>query len=133
MTLGARGALPTSVTQPRRAALGDADGSTVTSKGSTKIDLSVSGARQGTPFWLVLGQSNNAGWEATVAGDDLGGSTLVDGYANGWLVRPDVGPLLGDPRGGRRNGRCGSRSACPAVALVVCLFLALRRRRRRGA
>ena len=58
----------------------------VTSKGSTKIELAVSGARKGTPFWLVLGQSNNAGWEATAAGKDLGGSTLVDGYANGWLV-----------------------------------------------
>ena len=62
-----------------------------TSKGSTKIELTVSGARKGTPFWLVLGESNNAGWEATVDGKDIGGSTLVDGYANGWLVEPPSG------------------------------------------
>ena len=40
------------------------------------------------PFWFVLGQSDNAGWQASADGTDLGGSTLVDGYANGWLVKP---------------------------------------------
>jgi hypothetical protein len=42
----------------------------------------------GTPFWLVLGQSHNDGWEATAAGKDLGPPTLVNGFANGWQVRP---------------------------------------------
>jgi arabinofuranan 3-O-arabinosyltransferase len=42
----------------------------------------------GTPFWLVLGQSHNDGWEATAAGKDLGAPTLVNGFANGWQVRP---------------------------------------------
>jgi arabinofuranan 3-O-arabinosyltransferase len=42
----------------------------------------------GTPFWLVLGQSHNDGWEATAAGKDLGSPTLVNGFANGWQVRP---------------------------------------------
>ncbi|MGZ8766500.1 MAG: hypothetical protein ACXW2C_12500, partial [Acidimicrobiia bacterium] len=41
------------------------------------------------PFWFVLGQSDNAGWRASADGTDLGPSTLVDGYANGWVVRPD--------------------------------------------
>ena len=40
------------------------------------------------PFWLVLGQSENAGWRATTNGATLGDRTLVDGYANGWLVDP---------------------------------------------
>ena len=54
----------------------------------TKIELTVRGAVPGRPMWLVLGQSNNAGWQASAAGTDLGGSTLVNGYGNGWLVTP---------------------------------------------
>ncbi|HRW36707.1 MAG: DUF3367 domain-containing protein [Acidimicrobiales bacterium] len=37
-------------------------------------------------FWLVLGQSYNAGWHATADGKDLGAPTLVNGFANGWRV-----------------------------------------------
>ncbi len=42
----------------------------------------------GEPFWLVLGQSLNPGWRATVDGRDLGPPTLVNGFANGWRVEP---------------------------------------------
>lgn len=39
--------------------------------------------------WLVLGQSFNEGWTArVVGGESLGAPTLIDGYANGWLVGP---------------------------------------------
>ena len=41
----------------------------------------------GQPFWLVLGQSQSAGWSASLPGGrSLGPSQLVDGYANGWYV-----------------------------------------------
>ncbi len=41
------------------------------------------------PFWMVLGQSTNAGWHAiTSTGKDLGAPQVIDGYANGWLVTP---------------------------------------------
>ena len=52
----------------------------------TSYDLTVSGATE--PFWLVLGQSHNAGWTATVDGERLDAPVLVDGYANGWEVGP---------------------------------------------
>lgn len=47
------------------------------------------------PFWLVLGESNNAGWAASADGRNLGAPQLVDGYANGWRVTPsrDGGPM----------------------------------------
>jgi hypothetical protein len=52
-----------------------------------RIDVTTT-AGTGSPYWLVLGQSNNAGWHARIDQLDLGPSTLVDGYANGWLVTP---------------------------------------------
>jgi arabinofuranan 3-O-arabinosyltransferase len=47
----------------------------------------VTGARQ--PYWVVLGQSLSPGFRATTsAGVDLGPPTLVNGFANGWLIDP---------------------------------------------
>ena len=60
----------------------------VTSNERTKITVKGTGATK--PFWLVLGQSQSDGWQATVNGHNLGTSTLVDGYANGWRVTPDA-------------------------------------------
>ncbi|MDE0067929.1 MAG: alpha-(1-_3)-arabinofuranosyltransferase family protein [Acidimicrobiaceae bacterium] len=36
--------------------------------------------------WLVLGQSHNGGWSASVDGVDLGAPVLLDGFANGWRL-----------------------------------------------
>ena len=55
--------------------------------GRTHLRVRVSGATR--PFWLVLGQSQSRGWQAHIVGaKGLGGSKLVDGYANGWLITP---------------------------------------------
>jgi hypothetical protein len=60
---------------------------TVVHNGETRMRVHVTGAD--APFWLVLGQSHSDGWKATIAhAGSLGPSRLVDGYANGWLVRP---------------------------------------------
>jgi hypothetical protein len=40
------------------------------------------------PSWLVLGESYNTGWRATCDGRSLGDPRVVDGFANGWRVRP---------------------------------------------
>jgi arabinofuranan 3-O-arabinosyltransferase len=59
----------------------------VVGQGSTHVRVHVSGATG--PFWLVLGQSQSPGWRARIVGKSgLGGSALVDGYANGWLITP---------------------------------------------
>ena len=60
----------------------------VADAGATSFDLAVQS--DGEPFWLVLGQSSNDGWAADVDGGVLGERQLVDGYANGWLVTPEV-------------------------------------------
>ena len=36
--------------------------------------------------WLVLGQSYNDGWSASLNGVDLGAPVLIDGFANGWRL-----------------------------------------------
>ncbi len=130
MALGARGTLPTTITQAaaRPAATPKVK---VTSKGSTKIQLQITGAKKGTPFWLVLGESNNAGWEASVDGTNVGGSTLVNGYANGWRVQPPSGSfsvtLTWTPQ---RN--VWIAIGISLLALLLCLVLALRRPARAG-
>jgi arabinofuranan 3-O-arabinosyltransferase len=127
LALGPRGQLPSSLLVGS-SQTGSTPTVKVTSKGSTKIELQVTGARKGTPFWLVLEESNNAGWEATVGGSNVGGSTLVDGYANGWRVQPPSGSfsvtLTWTPQ---RN--VWIAIGVSVVALLVCLWLALRRRR----
>ena len=42
--------------------------------------------QRATDRWLVLGQSHNRGWHATVGGSDLGPPVVIDGFANGWLL-----------------------------------------------
>ncbi len=60
---------------------------------TSRLTYEVSVADADQPYWLVMGQSFNPGWHATTAdGTDLGPPTLINGYANGWLVDPaDVG------------------------------------------
>jgi len=56
--------------------------------GATAKDVRI--RTDGEPFWLILGESDNAGWTATTDdGVDLGAPRLVDGFANGWLVSPE--------------------------------------------
>ena len=102
--------------------------------GRYKAGVRVSGADQ--PFWLVLGQSANAGWEATADGKGLGESTLADGYGNGWLVRPpaDGKPFEVDlewvPQ--RTVNRAIVASILSVLACVVIIAVSLLLRRRRG-
>ncbi len=58
----------------------------VTNKGLSSFTLRVTNAD--APFWLVLGESRNDGWQASIGSTNLGTPRLVDGYANGWLVTP---------------------------------------------
>ncbi|MBK5289502.1 MAG: DUF3367 domain-containing protein [Acidimicrobiia bacterium] len=86
--------------------------------GRVRTTAEVAGAT--TPFWFVLGQSDNAGWHASVDGKDLGPSTLVDGYANGWLITPDAPTLSIDLEWVPE--RTVQRSiALSVVAIMVCL------------
>ncbi|MGK2958303.1 MAG: alpha-(1-_3)-arabinofuranosyltransferase domain-containing protein [Acidimicrobiales bacterium] len=58
---------------------------TVTTHSPTKRSIKVAPGRA-REFWLVLGESQNKGWQANMGGHILGPSRLIDGFANGWLV-----------------------------------------------
>jgi hypothetical protein len=100
---------------------------------STSAQLAVSGATQ--PFWLVLGQSVNAGWKADiVGGPSLGGSTLIDGYANGWYVTPSSSSFVVDLTWTPQR-EVDIALVVSAAAILACLLLAFvpwRPRRRSG-
>jgi hypothetical protein len=140
LTLGPGGSLARAIQPPERL-VSETPAVRVVHDGRTKKEIEVRGARPGTPFWLVLGQSNNAGWKATVDGSDAsirpggdgdgdgGTSSLVDGYANGWLVTPTTGSfrmtLEWEPQ-----QTVWVALAISAATLVLCVVLACWRRRR---
>ena len=82
------GALPLTPTgQIPPSAVPVASSPTVSVLASNRSGMRVSVTGEGSPYWLVLGQSQNRGWHATTStGVALGSSSLIDGYANGWYV-----------------------------------------------
>jgi hypothetical protein len=90
--------------------------------------VEVTGAEPGEPFWLVLGQSHNPGWIATVDGEALGEPDLVDGFANGWLVTPDAASFQVELRFAPQ-GRVTAAIVVSVIAALACLLLLIRRPR----
>ena len=78
---------------PATASISTAAAPTITAQatGASSWRVRVGPARNA--FWLVLGESINPGWQATMAdGRSLGAPQLVDGFADGWLVNPSELP-----------------------------------------
>ena len=90
------------------------------------LSIRVSGARPGSPLWVDFGQSFNLGWAASVGGRDLGDPTLVDGFANGWLLDPPAATFEVDLRFTPQR-RVDLALWMSAAAAIVCLGLALGR------
>jgi arabinofuranan 3-O-arabinosyltransferase len=101
----------------------------VTSDDHDRATAEVTGATPGEPFWLVLGQSFNPGWQARVDGRSLGEPVLVDGFANGWLVTPDDASFSVDMRF-TPQGRVDIAMWISIAAALLCLILVVRRPRK---
>jgi len=98
---------------------------------ATSIDLAVTGASG--PFWLVLGQSENAGWHATIRGAT--GQTqprLVDGYANGWRLTPSGSGVITVHLEWTPQRDVWIVLFISLVSALVCLALVTLKRTRRG-
>jgi hypothetical protein len=91
--------------------------------------LKVEVAPSPTESWLVLGQSENEGWEAVVSGgQSLGAPRLVDGFASGWRLGPSsetrVVELTWRPQRVAQAGLALSGlGALACLALVVVSFV----------
>ncbi len=129
MTLDAGGAFGTEVAATRTSAGGTTPTVKVVKNGRTKMEVRVEGAQPGQPFWLVLGESNSAGWRATVDGNQ-GSPTLVDGYANGWLVTPATRSFSVTLEWTPQR-TVWIALAISAAALLLCLVLVIVWRKRR--
>ncbi len=132
----APGGGPDATTGPGGAALaaptpGPAPTVRVTSATATKMQLKITGATQ--PYWLVLGQSINKGWVASVVGStkSLGAPMLIDGFANGWLVRPTGAHTVTVNLRWKPQTSQNIALVISAAAVIACLVLVLRPRRRR--
>ena len=93
-------------------------------------DSSVDGVKVALagPSWLVLGESFDAGWQATCNGRSLGAPQVVDGYANGWLAPAGctrVAFTFG-PQSGINKSYVISAVAC-ALMLLLLVVGAFRR------
>jgi hypothetical protein len=90
------------------------------------------------PTWLVVGQSLNPGWHATLDGRDLGPPQLVDGYANGWRIDPrgHTGPLRVSVQWAPQ-GQMRIAFALSILGMLACLAIVIgswwRSRRRRAS
>jgi arabinofuranan 3-O-arabinosyltransferase len=118
LAFGARGAVPAAA-EPT----GGTPKVEVTSSGRTTMKLHVTGADK--PFWLVLGESHNRGWVASVDGHDLGKGQLVNGYANGWLVDPKDSRTLNVTLTWTPQRTVWIALAISGVTMLLCTALAL--------
>ncbi len=99
--------------------------------GRISYDVTVRDAK--SPYWVVLGQSHGSGWKATTSdGTDLGESTLINGYANGWLIDPaKAGADVTVHITWAPQKLVWIGLGASAIGVLICLVLALRRTKQR--
>ncbi len=97
---------------------------TVNDQSRTSFDLTVTGADE--KFWLVLAQSQSDGWHATVDGKAIGSSVLVNGFSNGWQLTPSKSGTMHVTLTWTPQRVVWIAIAISAVAMLLCLALALR-------
>jgi arabinofuranan 3-O-arabinosyltransferase len=102
----------------------------VTSSGAASARATIT-STDGEPFWLLLDQSVNDGWELRIDGATVDGPRPLDAYAAGWLVEPDgPGELVASVRWGPQRTATLALWAS-GIGVLLTLVLALWPRRDR--
>ncbi|HXY94061.1 MAG TPA: alpha-(1-_3)-arabinofuranosyltransferase family protein [Acidimicrobiia bacterium] len=111
----------------------DQSGASVRVVGSTPDSYDLRVRTDGKPFWLVLGESADDGWEATTSSGAVGSRQVVNGFANGWLVTPrGAGTLTMELRWTPQRA-VWLGIAVSVLAVLACLaIIVVATRRRRG-
>jgi arabinofuranan 3-O-arabinosyltransferase len=109
----------------------DESGAKVSIAGSSPDSYDLKVRTDGKPFWLVLGESHNDGWEAKAAGQSLGTPQLVNGFANGWLVRPKGPGTMAISLRWTPQRFVWIAFVLSIIAVLACLALIVITRRRR--
>jgi hypothetical protein len=111
---------------PRGPGIVAAPAVTITELGSSTVRAVVDA--EGTPFWFVLGESASDGWTIAVDNGTAGERTLVDGYANGWVLTPrGPGPVTVSLRWTPQR-LVGIGLASSGLAAIGCGIVLFRRR-----
>ena len=98
---------------------------TIDSQHATSVDGTVQS--DGTPFWLVLDQSINKGWHVAIDGAKVDGPHAIDSFANGWLITPaHAGTFTVHVRWTPQRS-VDIALVLSAIAVVICVVLAVRR------
>jgi hypothetical protein len=84
----------------------------------------------GTPFWLVLDESMNAGWHLDVDGASVSGPRPIGSYAAGWLVTPDRAGTLAVTADWTPQRAVDVALAVSLAGVLGCLALVVLGRRR---
>ena len=114
------------------------DGPTVGKTASTHViargryweKVKIANAIPSTPLWIVLGQSQSAGWRASIGAKNLGGSKLVDGYANGWKFTPTSKSFVVTMKW-QPQDVVNKALGISLLAVIACLVLAIWNPRRK--
>lgn len=97
--------------------------SQVTEQGRWRSTIEVGPRDEDT--WLVIGQSDNPGWTASIDGEDLGPPVLVDGYSSAFRIPAGSDPVTVEVVWAPQRVIFGALAAS-VLAALVCLLLALR-------
>lgn len=104
-------------------------GTSVTALDEGRVSSDITLDTDGEPFWLVLGQSSNRGWQLEVDGAEVGARRVVDGYANGWLVDPDEAGTLEVHLRWAPQRLVWVTLVVSGLAVLACIVLVVRGRR----
>ena len=108
----------------------DAEAPTVESRRHRPGHISGTVETDGAPFWLVVDESMDEGWDLDVEGARVSGPRPVDSYAAGFYVVPDGPGTLSVTARWTPQRAVDVALAISALAALVCVVLVVRGGRR---